>query len=76
MIAVEFIEVGRNKRSWTAPMKELDEDALYRSVRKHGAVMSRDLSFLLEDETNGAVLAGFHKIGTFRIVESREVVRG
>jgi hypothetical protein len=66
---VHFEGVGRDKRSWTATMRELSFKSLVASVRKHRALMSSDISFWVnEAETEGQVFVGFgRQVGTFRV---------
>ena len=66
MVLVDFIEVGRDKKSWQATLKSLDYDSLYREVRRNGGLGSRDLEFGQEPDSNkGVILAGFRNVGQF-----------
>lgn len=69
-MTVQFENVGRNKKSWTADIEEINGDLLMRQIRKHGALGSRDVSFLWDDDTNEGVVVvgGFRQVGTFRVV--------
>lgn len=65
---VFFENVGYGNASWQAELNgELTYEWLYGQVK--GKCMSRDIDFALEKENpkNGVILAGFHKIGSFRI---------
>jgi hypothetical protein len=60
-----FKDIGRNKIEKTVTLT--DEYDIFKAVQPH--LMSRDLSFEYDPETNeGAVFAGFRQVGTFQKV--------
>jgi hypothetical protein len=67
---IRFENVGHSNASWEASCDGLDYDWFYKQVKSRG-VMSRDLDFCLKKDNpkEGIVFAGFHNIGTFKIVE-------
>lgn len=66
-ISVEFFEVGREKKRFTATLSEIDHDEMYKVVRRSGALMSRDISFSQNPDTNtGIIHAGMHTVGKWR----------
>ena len=69
---VLFENVGRAKKTWASTVDAIEGDTLLREVRKHGALGSRDVSFLWDDETSEGVVVvgGFRHVGSFRLVES------
>jgi hypothetical protein len=67
MIPVNFINVGRNKISWTAKTAEVNYEWLYNQVKSKGALLSRDIEFMKE-HNKGIIFAGFHHVGQFEIV--------
>jgi len=64
---VEFVEVGRSKKSWCEEMVKLTHGALEKSVRQHGALMSRGIDFDMDDDNTGTIYSGLHPVGRFRI---------
>lgn len=72
-LTVEFIEVGRDKRTWTEVLRAnpLDcddiEAAVERAVSKSRALMSRDITAVMTDVDRGDICAGMRTVGTFRI---------
>jgi len=70
MVIVNFKNVGRNKKKWKAKLKKLSYKEMYDEVRKNGQVMSRDLEFQYNENSNkaGKIIAGFRKIGEFEVV--------
>lgn len=68
-MTVEFIDVGRDKRSWTETIEGKD---LYfeieRVVRRSGAIMSRGIDVEIEEDGTGKIIVGgFRTVGTFKI---------
>ena len=75
-VTVAFESVGAGKVSWKATAKELTYKWLYKEVKSIGMVMSRDLDFPYDEETNtGAVVAGFRIIGKFHVVKDAAQVQ-
>lgn len=70
---VDFIDVGRDKKSWSAEYKVGDDFSQWwiRQIRKHGALMSRDIEFVCSNAEGSKVtiLAGFRPVGTIVIHE-------
>lgn len=62
-----FFNVGRDKKAWTAEIRELEHGALYRQVKANGNIMSSDVDFLLDDEAkHGTVIVDcFRAVGEF-----------
>ena len=76
---IKFIEVGRNNATWESkcPANNIDdlEYAWFLSqVRRNGGIISHDVDFLLNTETNttGIITAGFHTVGKFEIRKDDE----
>ena len=67
MHTVTFFNVGRNKRTFSAKMKSVNEPNMRKAVHQHGGIMSRYPDFEMIDDNNGLILAGFHKVGEFTI---------
>jgi len=67
MKTVKFIDVGRNKLSWTAQTAEVGFDWLYKQVKAKGALMSSDIAFRNE-HGNGTIYAGVRAVGRFEVV--------
>ena len=61
---VEFIEVGRFKKSWTADLKEISYDSLYLQVKPH--LLSNDIEFTMSGHV---LVSGIRTVGKFRILE-------
>lgn len=67
MYKVDFVDVGRNKKSFSKEMKDIDYDNFYEVVKPH-LLSSFSIDFVLSDEDGtGMVLAGFCIVGRFRI---------
>lgn len=70
MITVEFHEVGRGRKSWRSTVPSVCHTSLMRQIKKHQALMSRDVEFELDDSTGkGEILAGARTVGRFTIVK-------
>lgn len=69
MYTVSFINVGRNKTSWTATTPVLSLANLTREIRKKHAIMSSEIDIHLNPEkTKGQVLLGDGRlVGTFTV---------
>jgi hypothetical protein len=75
MQTVEFTEVGRNAKSWTARIAE-SEEAIVREARRGGSLMSSDVWLSAGEFVNhGYIMAGMRPVGKFRIVTETEVAR-
>jgi hypothetical protein len=68
-MTVQFSNVGRGQKSWAVEMPHLDYSALYRAVKKAGALGSRDVDFEWDSETQtGAIfVGGFRQVGSFTV---------
>jgi len=66
---VTFAGVGRSKKNWISTLQQCPTPAiLERLVRKSGALMSRDVECVLdEDEEHGTIYAGMRPVGAFQI---------
>lgn len=69
---VEFSNVGMNNMNWTANIKELSFDSLYRQVKNKGALGSRDVDFSFDEKSQtGCIIVGmFRKVGEFKVLAS------
>ena len=69
---VEFLNVGRDKKSWTEELKSLTENTLRASVRKNHALASRDVEFGVSDvgwpPSGTVIVGGMRAVGTWRVV--------
>lgn len=70
-MTVQFNNVGRDKVSWSAQVKEVTEPALLREVKKKGVLMSRgvDVDFDASGLSGCIVVGGFRVVGHFIVVE-------
>ena len=73
MITVEFSEVGRDKRKFTASMAELDHSCLYRAVKRAKAIMSKDIEFMADPDSNAGtvVVGGCRIVGFWKVLPER-----
>lgn len=62
---VKFIEVGRNKLTWTESTKEASRNWMLSQVRSK--LMSREIEFIEGD----IVVGGFRTVGKYEIVSDR-----
>lgn len=75
--AIDFIKVGRNKKSWRLRTVEPpSDDVLAEEVIQSGALVSRDVN-VVTDRTHdgsitGAIYAGMRSVGSIRA--TRELV--
>lgn len=67
IVRVRFTDVGPSKFAWTSDTIPLTEDALYREVKRHRALGSRDIDFNLDD--GGIYVGMFRRVGTFEVLE-------
>lgn len=71
MALIEFIEVGRFKRSWQQELPIDNMDAVAMAAKSRGGIMSSCVEvFYDEDDKNGEVVVGGRTIGKFRVVET------
>jgi hypothetical protein len=70
IVRVEFIDVGREKRTWFAHLSNLTMHLLTECVRNSGALRSRDIHLSAPDDDTGEglIFAGFHTVGRYRII--------
>jgi hypothetical protein len=66
---ITFAGVGRGKKSWVSTIKQVPTEAiLARLVRKSGALMSRDIECVFdEDQEYGEIYAGMRAVGAFKV---------
>ncbi len=67
-LKVRFVEVGRQKKTWTVEMTEADltEKRILREIRKSGALMSQNIEFVIQGD-HGRIYAGMHSVGGIEI---------
>ena len=59
MFVVEFKNVGRGKKNWTAHLEKVDHEGLLEEVNKHGQLMSSIINFAWNTDRNaGTVMVG------------------
>ena len=72
-MTVEFVEVGRGKRTWRfqAKARNVDESLateLVRELRKSKALLSRDIDVTLDaDRCSGFIFAGVRQVGRWKL---------
>ena len=68
---VEFIDVGMNKKSWSAEISDLFHEELFKEVKKNGDIMSQNIDFTYDNETNSGqvIVGGFRIVGTFKVLD-------
>lgn len=68
-IVIDFIDVGRSDRSWTESFSNPPSyRAILKSIKKHHALMSRNVDFSLDLETGeGLIFAGMRSVGKMRV---------
>jgi hypothetical protein len=66
---VDFIEVGRDKRSWCSTFsQEPTSPMLERVIRKNVRIASSELEAVYLTDVSGSILVGgFRQIGTFLV---------
>lgn len=67
---VQFSNVGRDKKSWTAEVpanddKTVSQGRLREAVRKQRAIMSKDVEF----DNGGVFVGGFRIVGEYKLEE-------
>ena len=62
---VNFIEVGANKKSWSAETEELTEEWLYEQART--ALNSRIIKFYVNGDAGNIVVGGMRLVGRFLV---------
>ena len=67
-------DVGRDRKSWATTMPEVSYERFLGEIRRHGALLSRDISFEFkqDDPEHGYIFAGIRPVGTFTIEESED----
>jgi len=65
MITINFKEVGRGKKSWSAKVQSINHASMHRAVKANGALMSDDIEF--DFETGAVIAGGFRKVGEFSV---------
>lgn len=68
-MTVKFENVGRDKKTWSADVSSLSDAELIRSIRKQGALASRDIAFEWSEEGTSAQIyvGGFRCVGSISI---------
>ncbi len=69
MVTVKFINVGRDQKSWTETIPELNYLNLKRAITRKSALMSRNIDFDLGDNDKGIIWAGMRKVGEFEVFD-------
>lgn len=68
-IAVEFVSVGAQHKTWTAQLRDLTDGTLTREVHKAHAIMSRYPEFDWSDDgTEALIYAGIRAVGRLRVL--------
>ena len=69
MSIIHFSNVGRDKSSWTAEIKNPSESALAKEAKRGGRLMSRDVDVELNDDCSAGVVivGGWRTVGSFTI---------
>jgi len=68
MITVNFIEVGRDKKSWSKQFKIASGLAIAKEAKITGQLMSSDIDAIFADNGSvGYIIAGWIQVGTFTI---------
>lgn len=69
---VIFVSVGRDHKSWETTLQQMPtETILAKLVSKSGAVRSRDIDCVFDDEAmeyGTVIVGGFRPVGAFRVV--------
>lgn len=67
---VQFTNVGRGKDSWIAEFPTLDNDLLYCSVKRNSSLMSQDIDFHVDPDSNlgKVIVGGFRVCGEFKVI--------
>lgn len=68
-IIVDFVNVGRDKKSWRATLASLSDRAMFNEVcKRKKALGSPALDFVWhESGEQGVILAGMRPVGEFRV---------
>jgi hypothetical protein len=69
-MTINYIEVGRDKRSWSKTFaSEVSEDEIAIEAKRGGRLMSSCVHAEFNDSANGGliVVGGFRTVGTFTI---------
>jgi hypothetical protein len=71
MITVNFIEVGRDKKSWSRQFGILSELAIAKEAKRNGGIMSSQVDAELSDNgsTGTILVGGWRPVGTFTITQ-------
>jgi hypothetical protein len=68
---IEFVEVGRAKKTWTARISPGDPKAMGRELDK--ALMSRDIYWTWDPTTGeGTIYVGMNVVGTFLVTHDEK----
>lgn len=68
-MTLHFHGVGRHKKSWTCEVHNLVDSTLIKQLRKHRALMSRDIDLVWsEDGLGGDIYVGLLRhVGTYSV---------
>ncbi len=69
---VEFKNVGRERKSWTATLSEFTRPAMIAEIRKQKALLSRSLDFVQYSNGTGAIYSGNRRVGMYTVREVQE----
>lgn len=78
MAELRMITVGRDKLSWTVPLKanlfdtDAIEAAVVKAVRAKKALLSRGIDAQMYGPDGGFITAGFRTVGRFEIAEATD----
>lgn len=74
---VNFIDVGRDKRSWSMNFSTMPHEAdIELAVRGSRALASREFEAVFDCAAAGFLVAGFRPVGRFRITEAQRSTPG
>jgi hypothetical protein len=68
-MVIRFLNVGRDKKSWTAEVSTLSDRTLLKEIRKHSALKSAGIDFdWNETGTGGSIyVGGLRNVGSFSV---------
>jgi hypothetical protein len=69
MSIIHFSKVGRDKKSWTAEIKNPSNSAIAKEAKRGGWLMSREVDVEMNDDCSAGVVivGGWRKVGSFTI---------
>lgn len=77
-MTVEFSNVGRDKKTWTAEVADLSDRTLIRQIHNNSALMSSGIDFAWNDagDEAGIYVGGFRRVGALRVTGAVKLVIG